>query len=84
MCNELTEELDGARQLAAELAQHLLNMGASKASIPVQIGADSFVVAVEYDMALVADDVGPIETLVRFTEWFDQIELDESDLVTGI
>ena len=47
MCKELTDELDNARQLAVELAQHLLNMGAARASIPVQIGADEFIVTVE-------------------------------------
>jgi hypothetical protein len=47
MCKELTDELDNGKRLAIELAQHLLGMGAGKASIPVQIDADTFLVTVE-------------------------------------
>lgn len=50
MCKELTDELDSARRLAIELAQHLLDMGAGRASIPVKIGMDEFVVTVEWVM----------------------------------
>lgn len=59
MCKELTDELAHGKQIATELVQHLQRMGAAKASIPVQIGADAFVVTVA---AVFSETAGPPET----------------------
>lgn len=48
MCQELTDELAAGKAAATTLAEHLLSMGAAKASIPGDLDGKRFMVTAEW------------------------------------
>jgi len=47
MCDDTNNELDDGEKLAYDLAVHLTNMGAAKATIPVEFEGQPYLITVE-------------------------------------
>lgn len=47
MCKELTEELDKGDRLAKDLVQHVFDMGANGAIIPIELQGKKFEIVIK-------------------------------------